>query len=563
MNNNLPRIAYFCMEYGLDNNLPIYSGGLGILAGDYLKAAKDLNLPVTGVGILWRQDYTTQLIGEDGYPYDVYPNHQFEDLKDTGITVNCRVRGTGVSCKVWKVDQYENVDLYLLDTNFPGSYNGWMTEKLYGGVDQDRVAQEIILGIGGIRALRALGVDIDIYHFNEGHAVFAGLELIREKMSTGLSFEEAWENTKKEVVFTTHTPVEAGNEVHDLGLLMYMEANNGFSHEQLEALGGNPFNMTVAALRLSYKANAVSQLHGETARKMWEHVEGTIPITAITNGVHVRTWQNPKIKNVSKKTQDLWTIHMDAKNKLLTYIKEHNKVSLNPDVLTIGFARRAAAYKRGGLIFRKMDILGPLLEKGKIQLVYSGKAHPNDHHGKSIIQEIVQISRQYPGKIVFLENYDMNIARLMVQGCDAWLNNPLRPMEASGTSGMKAALNGVLNISVLDGWVGEAITHQESGWLLDNVLNKKVHETNQDEYDLEAFYEVLLSEVIPIYYEDRSRWIKMMMASIKMAEEKLTSQRMVKEYFNLLYNKAYLAKNNFTYLNETKPVHDYTYTNPT
>lgn len=562
---NLPKIAYFCMEFGLDTKLPIYSGGLGILAGDYLKAARDLDLPIVGVGILWRQDYTTQLIGENGYPYDIYPNHNFTDLKDTGVTVNCRVRGADVTCKVWKVDNYNNATLYLLDTNFIAGDNGWMTEKLYGGVEQDRVAQEIILGIGGIRALRALNLDIDIYHFNEGHAVFAGLELIREKMASGLSFEEAWENIKKEVVFTTHTPVEAGNEVHDLGLLMYMEANNGLSQEQLEKLGGNPFNMTVAALRFADQANAVSQLHGETARRMWEHVSGTAPITAITNGVHVPTWQSPKIKTVYKNGDNLWQTHRELKNKLIEYIKEKHNVNFNPDVLTIGFARRAAAYKRGGLIFKRMDILGPLLENGKVQLVYSGKAHPNDHHGKSIIQEIVNISNQYPGKIVFLENYDMHIASLMVQGCDAWLNNPVRPMEASGTSGMKAALNGVLNISVLDGWVGEAINHQENGWLLDKVLTKKINEQNQDDYDLEAFYQVLLNEVLPIYYEDRTRWLKMMEASIEMAQEKLTSQRMVKEYYNLLYNKAYQAKNDFVYtsLGETTPDYDYNYTNLT
>jgi len=559
-NKNIPKVAYFCMEYGLNKNLHIYSGGLGILAGDYLKAAKDLNLPVIGIGILWHQDYTTQLIGDGGYPYDIYPRQEFENLKDTGVTVNCRVRGADVTCKVWMVDQYENAPLYLLDTNFPGSEHGWMTEKLYGGVDQDRVAQEIILGIGGIRALRALNLDVDIYHFNEGHAVFAGLELIREKMAKGLSFEDAWKDTRKEVVFTTHTPVEAGNEVHNYGLLMHMEANNGFSYEQLEQIGEDPFNMTVAALKLSYKANAVSQIHGKTAQKMWKGIPGTAPIKAITNGVHVGTWQNPDLRNAYETGQDLWKPHLRAKKELFEYIQTHNNVALNPDVLTIGFARRAAAYKRGGLIFRRMDILGSLLEEGKVQLVYSGKAHPNDGHGKSIIQEIVNTGKKYHDKIVFLENYDMDIAELMVQGCDTWLNNPLRPMEASGTSGMKAALNGVLNISVIDGWVGEAITHRKDGWLLDKVLDKTIEEMNQDDYDLEAFYKVLLDEVIPIYYNDKSRWINMMKFSIETAQEKLTSQRMVKEYFNLLYDEAYQAKETratvppFYSVTETYPV---------
>jgi len=556
-NKGLPNVAYFCMEFGLDDNLPIFSGGLGILAGDYLKAAKDLDLPIIGVGILWRKDYTTQLIGEDGYPYDLYPSHSFEKLIDTNITVNCRVRGIDVSCRVWKVEAYQNVTLYLLDTDLGSTEQDWITQKLYGGVDQDRIAQEIILGIAGIRALRALNLDIDVYHFNEGHAVFAGLELIREKMDNdGLSFDEAWEKTKKEVVFTTHTPVEAGNETHDLGLLMFMEAHNGLSEQQLELLGGNPFNMTVAALRLSYRANAVSQLHGQTARRMWEHIPGVAQITAITNGVHVGTWQNSNIRNAFEKGSNLWVEHIAAKYKLIAYINEKNHLNLNPNVLTIGFARRAAAYKRGELIFKRMDILGQLLEGGQVQLVYSGKAHPNDHEGKRIIQEIVNISKKYPN-IVFLENYNMHIAKLMVQGCDVWLNNPLRPMEASGTSGMKAALNGVLSISVIDGWVGEAVKHQESGWLLDKVWNKNINAGDQNQHDLEAFYEVLLNEVIPIFYNDQERWVTMMRSSIKMGIKKLTSQRMAKEYYHHLYNKAYASKNQLYAIPESFSQYDF------
>lgn len=534
---NKPKIAYFCMEYGLQNDLKIYAGGLGILAGDYLKAAYELNMPIVGVGILWKQNYTTQLISEDGYPYDQYPNYNFENLIDTGITVSCRIRGADVESKVWKVDKYNNCPLYLLDTDLPDQKeHSWITKKLYGGVDQDRIAQEIILGIGGIRALRKLGIPIDIYHFNEGHAVLAGLELIREKMNKGLSFTEAWSKTRKEVVFTTHTPVEAGNEKHNLDLLMYMEANNNLNYDQLKSIGGEPFNMTVAALRLAYKANAVSELHGKTAYKMWQNISDTAPIISITNGVHVNTWQNEEIKKAFDQGEDLWVPHLKAKNKLFNYIKEKNNISLNPNVLTIGFARRAAAYKRGGLIFKRMDLLAPLLENNQIQLVYSGKAHPNDHHGKEIIQQIINIGNKFSKKITFLENYDMEIAKLMVQGCDIWLNNPLRPMEASGTSGMKAALNGVLNISVLDGWVGEAITHQESGWLLDKVLDKTIAENDQDIYDLQAFYQVLLEEVIPIYYEDHQRWLKMMRNSIQLGLEKLTAQRMVRDYYNKLYS---------------------------
>lgn len=539
----IPKVAYFCMEYGLDSQLPIYAGGLGILAGDYLKTAHELNLPVIGIGILWSQDYTTQLIGEDGYPYDLYPTFDFDELiEDTGVSIDLKIRGEDVPCRVWKVDRFENAPLYLLDTNIPGSKHGWITQKLYGGSEQDRVAQEIILGIGGIRALRVLGLDVDVYHLNEGHAVFAGFELIKEKMADGMSFEEAWKATRKEIVFTTHTPVEAGNEVHNHDLLWYMGANNGLSYEQLKRLGGDPFNMTVAALRLSYRANAVSQIHGETARSMWKDVTGAAPIIAITNGVHVKTWQNSDIKEAHEKRKDLWKEHVKLKKKLIDCVRSQNNVDLDPDVLTIGFARRAAAYKRGSLVFKKRDVLEPLLKKGKLQFIYSGKAHPNDHEGKAIIQQIVSASKKFPNQVVYLENYDMDIARLMVQGCDVWLNNPLRPMEASGTSGMKAALNGVLNISVVDGWVAEAMTHRETGWLLDKVFDRPIEEGRQDEYDAEAFYEVLLKEIIPIYYTDKHRWIKMMKASIQMAEEKLTAQRMIEQYYNLLYNKTFMAQ---------------------
>lgn len=539
----LPRVAYFCMEYGLNEKLPIYAGGLGILAGDYLKAAQELNLPVVGLGILWKQDYTTQLIDRDGFPRDHYHNYDFNGLlKDTGTAVQLRVKGRDVSCKVWLVDRFKNSPLYLLDTGFAGSEHGWITNRLYGGNEQDRIAQEIVLGIGGVKALRALNIDVDLYHFNEGHAVFAGLELIREKMLIGMNFQQAWTAARKEIVFTTHTPVEAGNEIHNYNLLAQMEATNGFSREQLSELGGDPFNMTVAALRLSSKANAVSRAHGETARKMWQGVSNTAPIIAITNGVHSPTWQNKNLKTANRDDSTLKRLHQDNKLLLLDYIAKHNGVVLDPSILTIGFARRAAAYKRGGLIFKRMDILEPLLKNKKIQLVYSGKAHPNDNPGKAIIQEIVKISQKYPQGIVFLENYEMDIARLLVQGCDVWLNNPLRPLEASGTSGMKAALNGVLNVSVLDGWVGEAITHQKSGWLLDQALEKPVEHWNQDEHDLKAFYKVLLEEIIPIYYQDQPRWLKMMKTSIKMGEQLLSSERMVKEYYELLYTEAFKQK---------------------
>ncbi len=534
----LPRIAYFCMEYGLNKELPIYAGGLGILAGDFLKAAQDTNSPIIGIGILWHQDYTEQFIGENGRPYDIYPNYNYKNIKDTGVTVNITIRNENVKCSVYLVDKYENAPLYLLDTNFPGSNHGWMTDKLYGGEAQDRIAAEIILGIGGIRALRAMNIKVDKYHFNEGHAAFAGTELIREKIEQGMSFYEAWKKTKKEVVFTTHTPVEAGNESHDYNTLYHMNALNNLTHEQMLELGGDPFNMTVAGLKLSYKANAVSSLHGKTARKMWKSIDNAAPIISITNGVHRKTWQNNLITEAYENNKDISIPHMKLKKQLLNLVKEITGKELNPDNLVIGFARRAAAYKRTGLIFSKPEMLNSYLKEGKLQIIFSGKAHPKDNTGKDIIQKVVEMSQKYKNSVVFLENYDMEIAKHLVQGCDVWLNNPRRPLEASGTSGMKAAMNGVLNVSVVDGWVAEGVKHGLSGWLLDEMIDNNIQtqDINDDMLDTKALYKVLLEEVIPTYYDNKNKWSEMMQASITMSKDQFSSKRMLKEYYQHLYS---------------------------
>ncbi|AZR74873.1 alpha-glucan phosphorylase [Anoxybacter fermentans] len=530
------------MEYGLDDSLHIYCGGLGILAGDYLKAAKDLGLPVVGIGILWRQDYTNQYVGVDGWPYDIYKTYDFDFLKDTGVTIQVRVRGTDVTCKVWKADQFENAPLYLLDAGYPDTPNGWMTSKLYGGVEQDRLANEIILGIGGVRALRALGIDVDLYHFNEGHAVFAGFELIREKMALGMDFEKALNTTRKEIIFTTHTPVMAGNESHDIGLIQYMEANNGLNYEQLKRLGDDPFNMTIAGLRMAYLANGVSKLHTKTANRMWEHIQDRARIICITNGVHVKTWQDPRIRLAYERNEDLWQPHMEIKKELIQFVKDITGRELNPETLTIGFARRAAPYKRGELIFRNADAIEPLFREGKLQLIFSGKAHPNDNPGKEIVQKLVQMSRKYPENVIFLENYDMSICKHLISGCDIWLNNPKRPLEASGTSGMKAAVNGVLNLSVVDGWVAEGPEHEVSGWLIDEVFKSLPEKETEDEKDLQALYHLLYENVIPTYYKDRERWVNMMRASIEMASYQFSAQRMIKDYYEKMYKPAYQAQ---------------------
>jgi starch phosphorylase len=537
-----PRVAYFCMEYGLDERMPIYAGGLGVLAGDYLKAAHDLGLPVIGIGILWANDYTEQYIDENGRPYDRYPQYEYHMAKDTGLSVSLSIRGEAVECKVKLVDCYGNAPLYLLDTNFPGSNHGWMTSKLYGGEAQDRIAAEMILGIGGVRLLRALGKEVDLYHFNEGHAVFAGLELIREKMAEkGMKFNEAWKEVQSKVVFTTHTPVQAGNEIHDHSLLRYMEAYNGLSYEEMRQIGGDPFNMTAAALRLSKRANAVSKLHGHTARNMWRDIKLPGPIISVTNGVHEKTWQDRRIKKAYDENGDLWKVHSQCKRELLDYIHKRTGQRLNPDVLTVGFARRAAPYKRSDLIFRNTDLLEPYLAKGKLQLIFSGKAHPKDMLGKEIISDLVKMDRKFGSAVVFLENYNMEVAKLMVRGCDVWLNNPRRPFEASGTSGMKAAMNGVINFSVVDGWVAEGPQHGISGWLLEQAARQS-EEWNQDEKDLQELYKVLFNEIIPTYYHQRERWREMMLASIDMAQWQFSSARMIREYYDVIYRPVFLAQ---------------------
>jgi starch phosphorylase len=533
------------MEYGLSARLPIYAGGLGVLAGDYLKAAKELQLPLIGVGILWRHDYTEQFIGEDGWPYDTYPHYDYHFVKDTGLTLNINIQGKDVACRVRLVDQYENAPLYLLDTNFPGSSHGWITGRLYGGGTRERIAQEMVLGIAGIRALRALGIEVDVYHFNEGHAVLGGLELIREQLDKGCSFDEAWRSVRRKIIFTTHTPVEAGNEKHAYAELAMMGADNGLTEEQMRRLGGEPFNMTEAALRLCQAANAVSKLHGYTARAMWRHVAETGPIFSVTNGVHTRTWQSAEIRRAFEQGEDLWQPHMRAKERLITYARRHTDAVLNPDALLVGFARRAASYKRSDLIFRHAEVIEPLLLSGKLQLIFSGKAHPDDEYGKRIIRDLVIMDRKFKNSVVFLENYSMEIALLMIQGCDVWLNNPLRPFEASGTSGMKAAMNGVLNLSVVDGWVGEGPQHGISGWLLDHPINPGSTE-EQNSHDLQQLYKVLLHEVLPTYYHDREKWTDMMRASIDMSHYKFSASRMIREYFDLLYRRITEAQADIT-----------------
>ncbi|HEX6972560.1 MAG TPA: alpha-glucan family phosphorylase, partial [Limnochordia bacterium] len=432
----LPRVAYFCMEFGLHDALQIYAGGLGVLAGDLLKSAGARGAPLVGVGILWRGGYTKQVIGEDGWSYDERPQPRWDGLEETGVEIGLRVWGKDLRVKVWQVRAFGNAPLYLLDADLPQNTDRWITRELYGGGPEARVSQEIVLGVGGVRALRALSIPVDVYHFNEGHAVLAGLELIREKMAQGMSFERAWAETRGQIVFTTHTPVMAGNEAHPHELLERMGASTGFTREQLIRIGGDPFNMTAAGLRLSRAANAVSRLHERTARTMWAHLSERAPIDHVTNGVHRDSWQDPAIRSAYAGAGDLWGAHRMAKRRLLAELSAATGAAWDDEGLLIGFARRATAYKRADLIFRRPERIEPLLKAGRLRLLFAGKPHPHDHEGKRLVQRLVEWSRRFPDRIAFWPDYDMRVGRLMTQGCDLWLNTPRRPLEASGTSGM-------------------------------------------------------------------------------------------------------------------------------
>jgi len=407
--NETPKVAYFCMEYGLHNDFKIYSGGLGILAGDYLKGAKENNMPIVGIGLRWKQGYSEQRIDEEGNLYDCYRAYSYDFLEDTGVKVKVRIRQEDITCKVWRVNCFGNADLYLLDTDVEENSNRFITGQLYGGGSEDRIAQEMVLGIGGIRALRALGIKTDVYHFNEGHAVLAGLELIKEKMDEGLTFEKALKKTRENIVFTTHTPVKAGNESHSIETLLYMKANLGLSVDQLNLIGGIPFNMTIAAFALSRKANAVAALHNETANIMWNEIENKPEIIGITNAIHKGTWVDERITKNLADANKLWDAHMEIKKELISFVKKKNNVKLNPDALLIGFSRRAATYKRSDLIFKYEKQLEAFLKEGKLQIIFSGKAHPMDDGGKRIVLNLFEMSKKYPDSVVFLENYDMEI----------------------------------------------------------------------------------------------------------------------------------------------------------
>lgn len=607
MHRNHP-IAYFSSEFGMHETLPIYAGGLGVLSGDHLKGASDLGLPMVAVGFLYTQGYFSQKITEDGWQearnvrlkFEDMPILVLNDLDEKPLTVSVELPGRDVFARIWQI-QVGRIPLYLLDTDVDGNSHAdrELTARLYSNDLDLRISQEIILGVGGVRALRALGYNPSVWHMNEGHSAFLGLERARELVAAGHSLAEAVQSIKGVTTFTTHTCVPAGNDEFPLWLIdkyfTHLWSQLGLTREQFidiarikQSWGGEAFSMPVLALRLSEHHNGVSELHGHVARRMWhflwpEQEEHEVPIGYITNGVHTFTWMARRLSHLYDRylgsnwkehiddpamwervedipDDELWTVRKHLKRKLVAYMRERLREQwiftgihpvqviaagalLDPYMLTIGFARRFATYKRANLVLRDLERLLPILNRPNmpVQIIFAGKAHPADEPGKLLIQQVYRSVKKAEngGRLVFLEDYDMNLARYLVQGVDVWLNTPRRPNEASGTSGQKAALNGVLNFSVLDGWWREGYNGQ-NGWAIGTDEDYSDYQL-QDDADANSLYEVLEKQIVPLYYRERSAdglpgdWITMMKESLKTLSPRFSIRRMVKDYTNRMY----------------------------
>ena len=589
-------IAYFCAEFGLHESLPIYGGGLGILAGDHTKEASDLGLPFVGIGFLYPQGYFTQRISQDGWQEALYEKLNFalapavpaKGPDGNEIMISVELPGRSIYAKIWRI-QVGRVPLFLMDTdvdaNAPADRE--LAARLYGGDQEMRISQEIVLGIGGVRALRALGYNPSVYHLNEGHSAFSVLERAREFVQPGKTFDEALEAVRATTIFTTHTPVPAGNDAFALDLMEKYFSSYwkllGLTREQFLDLawqdlpGGPKFSLTVLALRFSEAANGVSELHGAVSRGMWNFLwpdrpETAVPIGHITNGVHLSTWlapeyqtlfdeylprdwrermDDPSIWNAVENIPDekLWNVHIALKRHLASYVRNLTQIrgdEMNPDALTLGFARRFATYKRAVLMFRNLERLKSILNSTDcpVQIIFSGKAHPADNPGKEFIREVVQFAETpgLKGHILFVEDYDISIARHLVQGVDVWTNTPRRPLEASGTSGQKAALNGIPNFSVLDGWWREGFIQGLNGWAIG--ADQAWDDTNaQDAADAESFYLTLEHDIIPMFYNRDAdgiphAWVRLMKNTIRTLAPKYITRRMVKEYVTKYYLPA-------------------------
>jgi len=612
-----PLVAYFSAEFGITGCLSIFAGGLGILSGDHLKSASDLGVPLVGVGLLYQQGYFRQYLNDAGWQQEGYEDNDFHNLPLTlerdkagqPLTVEVAMPGRSVKAQIWRI-QVGRLALYLLDSNVAANSpkDQDITDQLYGGDRELRVQQEILLGIGGLRALQALGVEPDVYHMNEGHSALMGLELARHLMTKhSVSFHEARTAAAASLIFTTHTPVSAGHDFFSPDLVRQYFTDYardlGLSTDQFLALGRQETNnndelfcMTTLALRLSEHANGVSRLHGKVSREMWKPLWpgvplDEIPIDSITNGVHFRSWVSTEVEALFDRylgtrwqeeptdhklwtrvsripAEELWHHHERRRERLVAFTRGRLRTQLqnrnatradieaagevlDSEAMTIGFARRFATYKRATLLLRDPDRLARILNHPTrpVQVVFAGAAHPKDNEGKELIQKIVKLARQEPfrRRLVFLEGYGITGTRYLVQGCDVWLNNPRRPMEASGTSGMKAAANGVLNVSTLDGWWDEAWADQDPdaepiGWTIGRTETYDDIE-HQDEVESNALYDLLERDVVPTFY-DRGpngvprRWIARMKGSLQALCHFFNSHRMVEEYTEKFYLPA-------------------------
>jgi len=601
-------VAYFSAEFGLHQSLPTYAGGLGVLAGDHCKETSDIGLPFVGVGFLYEMGYFRQHITTNGWQEAIYPRFRPEEVAvrealsgDGGcLFVPVEVGDRTVHVQVWHV-QVGRTHLYLMDADHEQNapWDRELTARLYGGDQEMRIQQEIVLGIGGVQVLRALGIEPLVFHLNEGHSSFLVLERTRELVEAGRSFDEACQTVRGTSVFTTHTPVPAGHDVFPFHLIeKYFHGywpRLGLSREQFLELGSDGgqrhgFNMTVLALRMCERCNGVSKLHGEVARRMFQSVwpdepPDQVPIAHITNGIHVPAWIGEAMNRIYRKylgpnwvehhddpalwerildvpEEELWAAHLHLKRKLMTLIRERARqrriegamnpeqvlcagTFLDPDALVIGFARRFATYKRATLLFHDMERLKSLLHDRyrPVQFIFSGKAHPADEGGKRLIQEIYNVAKDpaIGGRIAFIEDYDMQVARYLVQGVDVWLNTPRRPREASGTSGQKAAANGIPNLSVLDGWWAEGY-NGANGWAIDTG-QKYDDPAAQDAAEAEALYHLLGEEVVPLFYKRDADgvprgWVGVMKEAIRTAVPFFCTRRMVKEYAERFYVPA-------------------------
>ena len=578
-------VAYFSLEFGLAECLPIYSGGLGVLAGDHLKATSDLGLPLVAVGLLYKQGFGRQEIDAGGRQVEVYSENQGGELpvrRVQGIEVEAPIGSRTVRIGVWRA-QVGRVPLFLLDTDLEANPPDLrsITDRLYVPEPDRRLRQEIVLGIGGVRALRAMNLTAAVFHLNEGHSFLCAVERIRElRASRQMTLEEARLVARAGIVFTTHTPIAAGSDYFEPGLVWdllgpYL-AEVGMSFDRFMDLGrqkpGDPRERlctTYAALRLADQSVGVSRLHGAVSRRLWKDAwrtlpESQVPIGSVTNGVHMPTWIAPEITELLRRyvgpdwwdldgrdgrwqavfeipAAVLWSTHLELKRRLIAYTKTRSErtIELDPDALTFGFARRFAPYKRANLLLQDVTRLTTLLSNSKrpVQLLFAGKSHPADQPGKEIVAKIVAFAREQP-RVVFLKDYDIELARHLVQGADVWLNNPRRFLEASGTSGMKAGANGGLNVSILDGWWDEAY-RPELGWAIPSAATLERPEID-DRAEAEGLYRLLEREVVPAFYQrDKDgipqRWVEMMRASIRHTATAFAARRMVIDYFNLAY----------------------------